>query len=85
MPEVLIRLERPALTPELRAWISHRVGSGRAILTRSRSSLNGRSAMLLRVEVEADSSAAIDEEVEDLLTDLRLLGLHPTLASEQLA
>jgi hypothetical protein len=33
MPEVLIRLERPALlTPELRAWLADRMDGGRAVL-----------------------------------------------------
>jgi hypothetical protein len=83
MPEVEILLERPAsLTPELRAWILHRLGSGGAVFTRSRSS-NGRAAVRLRVELQADSDEAIQEEVTDLLTDLRLLGLHPTLPSER--
>jgi hypothetical protein len=54
-------------------------------LMRSRLSSSERAAMLLRVEVQADSDDQIDEEVEDLLTDLRLLGLRPTLVSEQAA
>jgi hypothetical protein len=83
MPEVLISLERPALlTPELRAWINHRLGSGRALLTRSR--LNGSTpTLMLRVELDADTDEAVDEEVIDLMTDLRLLGLRPALVSQQ--
>jgi hypothetical protein len=83
MSEVLIALERPAsLTPELRAWIHHRIGSGRALLTRSR--LNGPGpTLLLRVELDAESDDAVDEEVTDLMTDLRLLGLRPALVSQQ--
>jgi hypothetical protein len=83
MSEILIALERPALlTPELRAWINHRLGSGRARLTRSR--LNGSDpTLLLRVELDADSGDAVDEEVTDLMTDLRLLGLRPSLVSQQ--
>jgi hypothetical protein len=83
MPEVLISLERPALlTPELRAWINHRPGSGRALLTRSR--LDGSTpTLLLRVELDADTDEAVDEEVTDLMTDLRLLGLRPALVSQQ--
>jgi hypothetical protein len=84
VPEVLILLERPAsLTPELRAWISHRPGSGRVVLTRSRLNGSDRPSVLLRVEVDSDSDDALREEVTDLLTDLRLLGLRPTLLSEQ--
>jgi hypothetical protein len=77
VPEVLIRLERPAsLTPELRAWINHRLGSGHAALTRSRLG-SGDRAVVLRVELRDGS------DIEDLLTDLRLLGLRPNLLSEQ--
>ena len=84
MPEVLIQLERPALlTPELRAWIGQRLGSGRVALTRSRLDGSTRGAMLLRVEVPADSETSTKDTVDELLTDLRLLGLRPTLAREQ--
>ena len=85
VPDVLIRLDRPALTPELRAWISHRLGSGRVALTRSRIDGSTRAAMLLRVELPASSEESMQEDIEDLVTDLRLLGLHPTLLSEQAA
>jgi hypothetical protein len=81
--QVLIRLDRPTLTPELRAWINHRLGLGRAVLTRSRLSSSDRSAMLLRLDVQAGPDDGIDDEVTDLLTDLRLLGLRPTLVFEQ--
>ena len=86
MSEVTIHLERPALvTPELRAWIHHRLGSGRAGLTRSRLNESGPRALVLRVELRAKSGDAVDEEVADLMTDLRLLGLRPALVSEQFA
>lgn len=83
MAQVLIRLDRPALTPELRAWINHRLGLGRAVLTRGRLNSSDRSAMLLRVDVQPGPDDSLDEEVADLLTDLRLLGLRPSLVSEQ--
>ena len=79
MREVSIRLERPAtVTPELRAWISHRLGLGRAVLTRTRLE-DGGSTLLLRIRLDGASARAREEEVGDLLTDLRLLGLSPTL------
>jgi hypothetical protein len=80
--EVLIRLERPAsLTPELRAWISHRMGAGRAVLSRGHLGNSERGALLLRVEVTSAPEETVDAQVIDLLTDLRLLGLRPTLLS----
>ncbi|HET9719623.1 MAG TPA: hypothetical protein VFP55_06065 [Solirubrobacteraceae bacterium] len=85
MAEVVIRLERPAmLTPELRAWISHRLGAGRAVLTRGRLNGSERGSLLLRVQMTSVADA-VDEEVAELMTDLRLLGLRPTLVSEQVA
>ncbi len=84
MPEVLIRLERGAsLTPELRAWLGDRLGSGRVVLSRSRLNGSGRAAVLLRMELPESSEDATQEGLTDLLTDLRLLGLRPTLLSEQ--
>jgi hypothetical protein len=86
MSEVVIRLERPAsLTPELRAWINSRLGSGRALLTRSRLNGSGPRALLLRVRLRSESEDGVYEEVTDLMTDLRLLGLRPALVSEQVA
>jgi hypothetical protein len=86
MPEVLIRLERPALlTPELRAWLADRMDGGRAVLARERTNGSDRGALLLRVEMTSDSDDEVQDEVGDLMTDLRLLGLRPALVSEQLA
>ena len=39
-----------------------------------------RGALLLRIDVEAASDAEAQDQVEALLTDLRMLGLRPTLA-----
>jgi hypothetical protein len=86
MPEVLIRLERPALlTPELRAWLADRMDGGRAVLARERTNGSDRGALLLRVEMGSDLDDEVADEVGDLMTDLRLLGLRPALVSEQLA
>jgi hypothetical protein len=86
MAEVLIRLQRPALlTPELRAWLGDRMDRGRAVLTRERTNGSDRGALLLRVEVQGESDDGMQEEITDLMTDLRLLGLRPALISEQLA
>jgi hypothetical protein len=84
--EVLIRLQRPAfVTPELRAWLADRVDGGRAVLARERSNGSHRGALMLRLEVQGDSDDAVENEVTDLMTDLRLLGLRPALVSGQLA
>ena len=80
VPEVQIRLERPAaLTPELRAWISSRPGPGRAVLARARQEGGGPGELILRVDIALPTLQDIRDEVSDLITDLRLLGLRPTL------
>ena len=64
------------LTPELRAWLADRMDGGRAVLARERANGSDRGALLLRVELR-DSNGGAQEEVTDLMTDLRLLGLRP--------
>jgi hypothetical protein len=85
MAEILIRLQRPALlTPELRAWLADRMDGGRAVLARERTNGSDRGGLLLRIEVPKEYDEAVENEVADLMTDLRLLGLRPALVSEQL-
>jgi hypothetical protein len=81
--EIAIALDRPALTPEVRAWISNRPGKRRPVLARGR--LADRGAVLLRVDVEAASELEEQDEVEALLTDLRMLGLRPKLLDKDVA
>jgi hypothetical protein len=75
--EIAIALDRPALTPEVRAWINNRPGKKRPVLARGR--LADRGAVLLRIDVESASEAEQQDEVEALLTDMRMLGLRPKL------
>lgn len=81
--EISIALDRPALTREVRAWINNRPGSRRPVLTRDRHSEHG--VVLLRVDVDDSSEAEMRDEVEALLTDLRMLGLRPKLLDNDLA
>ena len=83
MTEIAIALGHPAITPEVRAWLNHRSGGRRAVLTRGRESGLGHGAVLLRVDLESGSDAEVQQEVESLITDLRMLGLRPTLLTEE--
>jgi hypothetical protein len=76
--EISIALDRPALTPEVRAWINNHPAKRRPVLTRGHQSDMSHGAVVLRIEVEA-SEAEVHDEVESLLTDLRMLGLRPKL------
>ncbi len=77
MTEISIALDRPALTREVRAWINNHPGKRRPVLTRDRGSERG--GVLLRIDVDASTEAEVQDEVEALLTDLRMLGLRPKL------
>jgi hypothetical protein len=81
--EISIALDRPALTPEVRAWIKNNPGKRRPVLTRGHH--GDRGAVLLRIDVEASSEAEVQDEVEALLTDLRMLGLRPKLLDQDVA
>ena len=83
MTEVALALDRLALTPEVRAWINNRPGGRRPVVTRGRFSERGR--VLLRVDVDDSSGAEMQEAVEALLTDLRMLGLRPKLLDKDAA
>ncbi len=84
MSEVEIALGRPAITPEVRAWINNRPGPGRPVLTRGARSGQAHGAVILRVALQSDSPAELSDELDSLLTDLRMLGLRPTLIPGQL-
>ena len=82
--EALIALQRPAvMTAEMRAWISHRARDGKPALALGRAAGSERGSLLLRVELRSDSPDAAEEELTDLLTDMRLLGLRPTLVTDR--
>ncbi len=81
MTEIAIALNRPALTPEVRAWINNWPGAKRPVLTRAHDSDNRRT-VLLRIELDADTDEEVRDQVESLLTDLRMLGLGPKLLEQ---
>lgn len=83
MTEVLIAFRRPASmsASELRTWVSAlKLGCGRALAV---SGAEGASADELRLRVEMYDGAAetAEEELTDLMTDMRLLGLRPAVVS----
>jgi hypothetical protein len=83
--EISIALDRPALTPEVRAWINNHPGKRRPVLTRGHDAGLNRGTVLLRIDVDASSEADVQDEVESLLTDLRMLGLRPKLLDRDVA
>ncbi len=85
MAEISIVLDRPALTPEVRAWINNHPGRRRPVLTRGHQAGLSRGTVLLRLDVQASAESTIEDEVESLLTDLRMLGLRPKLLDPDVA
>jgi hypothetical protein len=80
--EIAIALNRPSLTPEVRAWIHNWPGTKRPVLTRGHVGGLNRGALLLRVDVDGASDGEVQDQVEGLLTDLRMLGLGPKLLEQ---
>jgi hypothetical protein len=64
---------------ELRTWLTERARACRPALARSGPDGSARQALVVRVEVQADSIEAAEEQLTDLMMDMRLLGLRPTV------
>lgn len=66
---------------EIQAWISKEATSRQPALLLSRRHLSDGPALLLRVAPGAGSATAANEQLADLMMDMRLLGLRPTIVS----
>jgi hypothetical protein len=82
MSEVLISFQRPASLSdsELRAWISERSRRHNPALALGEPGGSGNPS-LVRVDLRPDSDLPIDEQLTDLMMDMRLLGLRPAIVS----
>jgi hypothetical protein len=78
--EMLIEFQRPDSLPEseMRDWIAARARSRRPWLALREPSAQ---ALLLHVELDDDSAEAADEQLTELMLDMRLLGLRPALVT----
>jgi hypothetical protein len=81
--EVLISLRLPAsmTESEMRSWITSRAQSCKPalVLTGDESSAAG---LLLHVDARPDPTASATEQLIDLITDMRLLGLRPAIVPD---
>jgi hypothetical protein len=79
----MISFERPAsLTEsEMRAWITERAHTRQLVLALDGPDRSGREPPVLRVEVEEDSLETAEEQLTELMLDMRLLGLRPVVLS----
>jgi hypothetical protein len=80
--EVLISFSRPASLgeSEMRAWIAERARDRGTALMLAKP--DDSSLRVLRVRMHAASHEALQEEVTDLMLDMRLLGLRPSVLAE---
>jgi hypothetical protein len=80
--ELLIGFDRPESLPdsELRSWIDERDRTGRPALALGRA-VGGRTSELLWVTAASDAMATAEDQVADLILDMRLLGLRPTVVA----
>jgi hypothetical protein len=80
---MLISFQRPASMTELemRSWITKRsAAGGPALALRGRDGPEDQTR-LLRAELQAESIGAAEEQLADLMMDMRLLGLRPSIVS----
>jgi hypothetical protein len=77
--EVLIAFSRPASLgeSEMRAWIAERARERGPALILGRP--DPASQHVLRVRMHGESVEAAEEQLTDLMLDMRLLGLRPAL------
>jgi hypothetical protein len=80
--EVLISLRLPAsmTESEMRSWIASRAQSWNPVLALRDG--EGSGALLLHVDVGPDPTAPATEQLIDLMTDMRLLGLRPAIVPD---
>jgi hypothetical protein len=81
--EVLISFHRPASMSksEMRAWVSERARVGQPAVALGAASGAESDPLVLRVEVREDRMEAAEEQLADLMMDMRLLGLRPAIVS----
>jgi hypothetical protein len=81
--EVLIAFERPASMSksEMRTWVSERGRAGPPAIALGGADGAEGDDRVLRVDVRGDSTGAVEDLLADLMMDMRLLGLRPTIVS----
>jgi hypothetical protein len=66
---------------EMRAWMNERAQARSPAITLGVTDGAGRDPQVLRVKVRGDWTEAADDQLADLIMDMRLLGLRPTIMS----
>jgi hypothetical protein len=81
MAEVVIAFRRPpSMTPsEMRAWVIDRALVRQRALALSGPEESQTEGLRLRVEIDDSAIETAEEELTDLMMDMRLLGLRPAV------
>ena len=66
---------------EIQSWISEQATNGRPALTLSRGNLSNGQVLFVRLALGVSSATAANEQLVDLMMDMRLLGLRPAVVS----
>jgi hypothetical protein len=83
MAEIMIFLQRPPTLSEaeMRTWLLERAGIHRPKLAIAEPDHRDGQQALLQVDVQADSVQDARTQLNELMTDMRLVGLRPAFAS----
>jgi hypothetical protein len=81
--EVLVSFELPwsMSGSEMRAWINERAQTRSPAITLCVTDCADRDPQVLRVQVPGEWTGAAEDQLADLVMDMRLLGLRPTILS----
>ncbi|HLY51048.1 MAG TPA: hypothetical protein VKR21_17790 [Solirubrobacteraceae bacterium] len=81
MAEVVISFRRPPTmtAAEMHAWVIDRALVRQRALVLSGPEGSGHEGLRLRVEVDDEELGTAEEELADLMMDMRLLGLRPAV------
>ena len=85
MAEIVIAFRRPAsmTTSEMRAWVVDRALVGPSALTVSVAEASVGRGLRLRVETDDGAAETAEDQLSELMMDMRLLGFHPAVVSSQ--
>jgi hypothetical protein len=85
MAEVVIAFRRPPSmsTSEMRAWVIDRALVRQRALALSVPEASWGQGFRLRVEIDDSAADTAEEELSELMMDMRLLGFQPAVVSAQ--
>lgn len=85
MAEIVIAFRRPAsmTTSEMRAWVVDRAIGRPSALTVSVPEASVGQGFRLRVETDDGAAEIAEDQLSELMMDMRLLGFHPAVVSSQ--